>query len=165
MLIFTFGTLNAQTTKPNEHAQTASGYVQKADFKTAVKHYKKAVQAEPNNLQHQYDLALAYYRLMDYKSTLKYVEPLLTANSPKVEYYRLAGNAHDLSGNKQKGMAVFQSGLKMHPFAGELHLDMGIVELIDGNEFAALRHWENGIAANPKYPDNYYWAGANPCQI
>ncbi len=152
--------LKAQVTTNNAakvHLKNASQKMKEAKFLEAAEYYKKALQYDGKNNELIYLTAMAYYRSEQYQKTINYVEPLLKKSNPAIKYFRIVGNSYDLLGQYEKGMSILREGLKWHPYDGEFHLDMGVIEMIKGNNSKAIEYWEAGIAAEPIMSDNYYW--------
>jgi tetratricopeptide (TPR) repeat protein len=148
----------AQNTRVDNLLDDAREQVNNLAYEEAIKNYKKALKIEPENVVGQFEMAMAYYRLEKYSEAIKFADALKVAGKADVDCYRLLGNAYDLHGSYDKGIIVLKEGVEAFPEAGELYLDLGIIEMIRKEPEAATLHWEAGIEADPSYPDNYYWA-------
>jgi len=127
------------------------------DYDKAIERYNIAYKMKPND-EITYALAYAHFKNKSYKNALVYINPLVRNAAPKVEYFRIAANSHDILGNYEKAKEVMRIGFKKLPKAGELFLDWGIIEMIKGDINDGIRHWEKGIEVVPEFGDNYMWA-------
>ncbi len=157
-LFSTFQVSRAQDTKAATFAKLGEERMKAFDFVGASKNFEQAVQHSPRNLGHQYDLAMSYYRQKKYNKVIRIMEKLVQIPQAEARFFRLLGNAYDVNGNYFKGMQTLKAGTKMFPYEGNLHLDMGIIEMIKGDLQEAVTHWEKGISVSPYKADNYYWA-------
>lgn len=127
------------------------------DYETAIDKYNIAYKMKPND-EITYALSYAHFKNKNYKNALVYINPLIRNASPKVDYFRIAANSHDILGDYIKAKEVMRIGFKKLPKAGELFLDWGVIEMIKGDIGDGIRHWEKGIEVVPEYAENYLWA-------
>jgi len=127
------------------------------DYETAIERYNIAYKMKPND-KITYALAYSHFKNKSYKNALVYINPLIRNALPKVEYFRIAANSHDILGDYSKAKEVMRIGFKKLPKSGELFLDWGVIEMIRGDISDGIRHWEKGIETVPDFADNYLWA-------
>lgn len=120
---------------------------------------QSVLDAEPRHQAARYELAYLRYRQEEFKQCVQIVEGILRDN-PKFgdKAYQLLGNAYDRMGKRKKALNAYKAGLTWFPDSGKLHYEQGIVAFNDRDFLSALAHFENGIAAEPDYPSNYYGA-------
>jgi len=148
----------AQETEASKIASTAQQYMEKGDYKEAVKYYLKAHKQAPKNDEHRYQLALAYYRQSKFSDAIEHLQSIIQQPAEKLEYYRLLANAYDLKGDYNQSVNILQKALKQYPTEAELYFDWGVIELLRKKPQVALEKWEQGIKVDPNHADNYYWA-------
>ncbi len=137
--------------------QKATESMNVQDYDKAIGFYKKLADKYPNKPDYKYNVALCYYRQKNFKKAIKEGHKLVEKNPLIAKYYRLLGNAYDLSGDYEKGIGILETGIRNIPTSGELYFDKGVIEMERGNTLEALENWEGGIKASPYFPDNYYW--------
>ncbi len=103
-----------------------------------------------------YELGYAYYLKQDYVKAIEIVKPLLRKKDAKDIYFQFVGNCYDYTGNKQKAIDTYLSGLKKFPFSGRLYLELGTMYAMDQDYNKAVEYYEKGIDAEPGFPSNYY---------
>jgi tetratricopeptide (TPR) repeat protein len=105
-----------------------------------------------------HELALAFIKAKQPKGAIE----LLQANShaPGFEgsHYDLWTTALDEDGQFDRSLAVADHGIAKFPTFGLLYTNAGITALRQGKAEVALHYFENGIAAAPEFPSNFYWA-------
>jgi len=163
-LFFSFAKSAIAQDKAATFAKIGEERMKAFDFVEATKNYEQAVRSNSRNAAYQYGLAMSYYRQKKYVKVINVMEQLVKQSQTEVKYFRLLGNAYDLSGQYFKGMQTLKAGVQKHPYYGSLHLDMGIIEMLKGDLEEAVNYWEHGIQASPFYADNYYWAAKHYAQ-
>ena len=139
------------------HVQKGEEAIEVQDYDKALDHYEKLAKDKSNNSTYQYKTAWCYYKLKNYKKSIKIASKVLETNQRDVRLYRLLGNAFDLNGQYDQGIKILDVGIKIMPTSGELYFDKAVIEMERGNTLGALEIWEMGIKMAPYYPDNYYW--------
>src|SRR5438045_3462125 len=72
--------------------ESARSFMRTGDFDNAILVLNRALVQEPNNLDMQKDLTLAYYYKRDYTSAFEHVKPMLDREDADVQVYQVAGN-------------------------------------------------------------------------
>jgi tetratricopeptide (TPR) repeat protein len=128
------------------------------DATTAIQKYSQASKLCPEEVQFRIALGRAWLLHGDATKARGMVKPYLSEKQPVAEAFQLAGNCLESEGKNYEALEMYRSGLKHFPKSGLLHAEMGILEAGRGRLLAALSHWEEGIALEPNYPSNYYFA-------
>ena len=140
------------------YAEKGKQALEQNQFEQALANYAMALQTEPANTDYMYGAAMANYRLKNYTEASQICEKIIANYHFDSKYYRLLANSYDLLGQYPKALETLAQGMKMNKYDGALHFDLGIIELERGNMQAAIAAFENGIAAQPVWADNYYMA-------
>lgn len=135
----------------------------KGQFDESIKLLEEAQQLDPGNINYPYELAYAYYSKKDYQKSRKYLEKILKHKDINPMVYQLLGNSYDHLGKSDKAIATYESGLKLFPDAGNLYLEMGVMQIGKKDYHKALAYYEKGIDVDPSFPSNYYWAAKIYC--
>lgn len=109
-----------------------------------------------------YEMGYAYLLDENYKKAVKVYKKVVKMDSATDQCYQMLGNAWDFAGNRKKAFEAYEEGLEKFPNSGRLYLEMGVMyHNSDWN--TALAYHEKGIAVDPAYPSNYYWAARIFC--
>lgn len=111
-----------------------------------------------NKWLYDYEIGLALYLNEDFKAAQKLFKKVLRKDGTDPLQYKMLGNTYSVLGNRDKARKTYHRGLKKFPNAGNLYLELGVVERADENYNEALHYWEQGIEADPTHASNYYWA-------
>ncbi len=119
---------------------------------------EEAQKLDPEDINYPYELGYAYYVKKDFSKASQILEKLLSHKDVNDRVYQLLGNSYDHSGKSDKAIAQYEAGLKKFPNSGNLHLEMGVMQMAKKDYNKALAYYEKGIEVAPKFPSNYYWA-------
>lgn len=139
-------------------AREAIKLMDKSKFDESIKLLEEAQKLDPDGIEYPYEIAYAYYSKKDYESARKYLEGILEHKDISDRVYQLLGNTYDYLGKRDKAIETYQAGLKNFPNSGNLHLEMGIMQMAKKDYNKALYYYEKGIEVAPEFPSNYYWA-------
>jgi tetratricopeptide (TPR) repeat protein len=92
----------------------------------------------------------------DYKSGAAAIRKAIRYKDATDICYQMLGSLYDYDGQPEKALNTFDEGLKRFPGSGRLWLEKGNVYWIQRKYEEALPNYEKGIAADPKFPSNYY---------
>lgn len=124
---------------------------------------KRAQALDPSNIFFPYEISYVYYTKKDYLSAIPILEKLRTHKNVFSKVYQLLGNCYDNIKERGKAIQIYSTGLNYFPKSPELYLEFGNISLSKKDYYEALRNYENGIAADPEFPSNYYWAAKLYC--
>ena len=119
---------------------------------------RSVLAAESRNYAATYELGYLRYLQEDYRACEKIVSGILDWPEVQDVAYQLLGNAYDRMGKHKKAVETYEKGLVRFPDSGKLHYEKGIVAFNGKVYLTALACFEEGIAAEPAYPSNYYGA-------
>ncbi|NIG57673.1 M48 family metallopeptidase [Chitinophaga sp. Cy-1792] len=118
---------------------------------------RQAAALDPSNLDIPYETGYAFYLAKQPDSTVAVLTDLLKKKQD-TQIYEMLGNAYDDLNQNEKAVEAYGKGLEIEPKNGRLMLNMGILFLRQDSTSRAMDWFEKGIAANPEFPSNYYWA-------
>ncbi len=139
-------------------AKTAKQLLDNGDFSKAEKNYRRALKSSPTNYDYKYGLSMALYRQKKYSHTIKFCEEIVKDKTATVDSYRLLANSYDLHNNYEKAISTLEAAVVKYPQSGALYHDWGLIDMLREKHKQALNVWEKGIATDPSYAGNYYWA-------
>lgn len=122
-----------------------------------VKTYKKssALRAE---------LAGLYYRIEDYRKSIRQCRRFQRRFSPSVDIYQLKAHNFINLGKPSKAQKVLDNGIDELPLEGILYTEQGRLAMHREQYESAINWFEEGIKNAPNSPGNYYWAAKIYCQ-
>jgi tetratricopeptide (TPR) repeat protein len=133
------------------------------DYDHAIGLYEQAMKLDPSDPTYPYEIAYVYYLRKDYQYVVTHLTELIKHDRATDRFYQLLGNSHDYLKNPRKAIEIYDAGLERFPKSGHLHLERGLMAMLAKDYDAAVNYWEAGIAANPSFPSNYYWAAKLFC--
>ncbi|SIO48601.1 tetratricopeptide repeat protein [Chitinophaga niabensis] len=125
---------------------------------------EEAIKLDPDEPTYTYEIGYAKYLGKDYKAAIKIMKDMIKKKNGFPGVYQLLGNSYDLTGDPEKAIDTYEKGLKEFPNAGNLYLEMGVMQMSakkDNNK--AIQYFEAGVKAAPKHSSNYYWLGKLFC--
>jgi len=158
-MLFCVTGLYAQSNKElaKQKGQEAVELMDNGQITESITLLKEAMQLDPESNVYPYEIALAHYYLKEYKKAIDILEKLAKRKDVSKNTFQLLGNSYDMEGNPSKAIATYEKGLKKFPNAGNLYLEMGVMQIAKEDYDKALSFFEKGIEADPAYPSNYYW--------
>lgn len=86
---------------------------------------------------------------------LKILEKIRGTGLMDVDGYILLGKTYDLIQKPVTAIGILYEGLKKFPNEGALYLEAGRIKFMNHEIESALSFWEDGILADPDFPENY----------
>jgi len=132
------------------------------DFEEAARLFEKASVMEPQNLEHQYYLGVAYVRLKKNREALEIFESLVT-EAPKLFFKAYFDIATIYSSEKkyEKAIETLQKAEKLEPDSGRVFLDMGYAYKDSGNYGQAIKCFSRAKELDPQLNQiSIYMTGA-----
>ncbi len=139
-------------------SQEGHELISQGEFEKAVQKFTYAHNLVPDNRDYQLGLANAWFFVRAYDKAQDLCRPLMVGRKACPEAFQVFGNCQDAQGQSYEALETYRKGLLRFPNAGVLFVEMGIVEAGRDRWDEALGYWEQGIAAQPTLPSNYYFA-------
>ena len=159
VLLFSSPVFSQAVADPNKAKLVeAIKLMDKGELDASLTILKDLQKLDPDNYMYNYELGYALFLKKDYAAAIDVMEKLKTSKEANDLLFQLQGNAHDMIGNAEKAVQTYADGLLRFPNSGKLYLESGIMNLKKNDLKAALGNFEKGMAVEPKFPSNYYWA-------
>ena len=152
----TAGEIDAENAAKNY--QHGIELMKKENYKGAIEALNDAVDLDSSKSNYQFQLALANYYSKNFESAITISKNLLKKFQADVRCYDLMGECYSEMRNDKKAQSILLDGLKLFPTSGSIHSQLGKIEYDHKNINTAIQYWELGIAAEPTFPSNYYYA-------
>jgi len=138
--------------------KTAIQEMDKGEIQKAKNLLIRAQRLDSQSLIYPYELAHCDFLTRHYKKAVSLLLPLINHSGVTDHVYHLLGESYEHSGNKKSAEETFKQGTEKFPSSGLLFFGLGQLYLSDKKYDEALTNFENGIKADPSFPENYYWA-------
>lgn len=164
LLLFFISALSAQDKNPlinsAEYIQKGIELHDKGKYKEAVAMYSKIEQGDTNYYQAVYEMAYSLSADSQLTEAVKFCKIGLKENNEYwPQLYTLYGNLLDDSGQPEKALQIFDSGLAMYPAYTQLHLNKGTTYLILKKYKEAEAIFKQCILINPYESSAHYKLG------
>lgn len=154
---FFISTLQAQDVQ--ELRETARSFQRQGDYDNAILVLNKAASVAPTDPDVQKELGLAYYVARQYQKALDHIKPLSERADADEQTYQIVCLIYRGLDNLKEADRLYKVALKKYPQSGMLFSEYGdLLELKEPGLGKGIGQWENGIQADPEYPNNYYHA-------
>ena len=146
-----------ETTTPGEESTAMDVFMDGVDaldmedFEEAARLFEKASIMEPQNLEHQYYLGVAYVRLKKNREALEIFESL-TGKDPKLFFKAYFDIAAIYSSEKEyeKALITLQTAERIEPESGRVFLNMGYAHKDSGNYSQAIECFSRAKELDPQ---------------
>lgn len=156
---------NAQTTKETalQKCRDAIKLEDEGRYDEALNLLAEAKKLDPDNTVYKYEESYVWYMQKQYQKVIDSLVVLKDKPDSFDRLYQLLGNSYDILKQGPKAIAIYDEGIKKFPKSGPLYLERGVIPLDDKKYEEALPFFEQGIAVDPAFPSNYYWAAKIYC--
>jgi tetratricopeptide (TPR) repeat protein len=136
----------------------AMAAAQQQDFSGAFQTLEHGLQQYPDNLELLKDEAYFAYLSRDYSKAQDIGKKIVQRSDADFQSYQILGLTYKAIAEYKDADKLYKDGIKKFPKSGVLYCDYGDMLTQYGNKKGAILQWEKGIAADPNYSGNYYYA-------
>lgn len=129
----------------------------------AIALLQEAKKLDPEDPVYDYETGYAKYLAKDYEGVISIMKKLVKHKHAAPYMFQLLGNSYDMAGQPKKAIETYEKGLQSFPKAGNLYLELGVMQLKENNADKATGYFEAGVQADPKHSSNYFWLGKLYC--
>jgi tetratricopeptide (TPR) repeat protein len=130
----------------------------KGDFKGAVALYKKALDADKDNLTALAELGITSFSLRNYEDVVTYSERAIEkhpGNEALMTVFVTYGSALDAMERSKASVEVYDEGIAMFPKAYMLHFNKGITLSNMEQPEKAMAAFQQSAMLNPRHPGSH----------
>lgn len=131
---------------------------QQEKFGDAIEVLDQGLQQYPNNLDILKDEAYISYLGRDFQRALQVGKDIISRDDADAQSYQILGLVYKAIADFKEGDKMYKSAIKKFPKSGVLYSEYGDMLTQYDNKKGAIVQWEKGIAADPNYSGNYYFA-------
>lgn len=142
--------------KAYKYAKEAVDLMDKGQTEKAMSLLDRAIDLDPGNYVYVYEKALGLYEMSNYREAVTILDTLKDKDLDAM-VWQVLGICYDFLGKKDSCILTLNQGLIKYPESGRLYMELGIAEVGRNEHLRALGYWENGVAKDPAFSENYYW--------
>ncbi len=146
-----------------EKKKKAIGMMDNGQIEPSVALLEEAQKLDPDDVTYTYEIGYARYLQKDYNTVIDIMKKLIRHKDAASYMYQLLGNSYDMTGKPDKAIETYAKGLELFPQAGNLYLEMGVMQMGKKDYNKAVRYFEGGVKAEPGHASNYYWLAKLYC--
>lgn len=136
----------------------ATVLAQQQKFSDATLALEAGLQQYPNNLDLLKDEAYLSYLARDFQRSLQIGKDITARDDADPQSFQILGLTYKAIADYKEGDKMYKSAIKRFPKSGVLYSEYGDMLAQYDNKRGAIVQWEKGIAADPNYSGNYYYA-------
>lgn len=155
LALISFNTL-AQDSKIDEYISEGIELYEEGKYKEAINAYKKALKLEPKSTVINYEIALTYFALKDYKNTVKYADAAIAGKGEDVDKAYIAkGSALDLMNKPDEAIKSYKKGIRENPDSYLIHYNLSLTYFNKGNFKEAEKSAIDAIQINRMHASSH----------
>ncbi|MBS1747914.1 MAG: hypothetical protein JST21_17260 [Bacteroidetes bacterium] len=136
----------------------AMASAQQQDFAGAIQTLEQGLQQYPDNLELMKDEAYIAFLSRDYSRAQDIGKKIIQRSDADFQSYQILGMTYKAIAEYKDADKLYKEGIKKFPKSGVLYCDYGDMLTQYDNKKGAILQWEKGIAEDPNYSGNYYYA-------
>ena len=106
---------------------------------TAIKHYKKVIELEPESPVAYYNMGNAYANKQDYDKAIECYEKAIELNPDLAEAYYNMGYIYDDKQDYDKAIECYEKAIELKPCYADAYYNMGVAYLLKGDDETAIK--------------------------
>ncbi|MCX8487077.1 MAG: tetratricopeptide repeat protein, partial [Crocinitomicaceae bacterium] len=135
-------------------------YYDSRNYDAAVQQYQKALKIDSKSELANYELALTYAAMKDYRAALSYCEVAIEANGKNIlAAYLIKGSCLDELGQTEESIKLFEKGIKKFGYDHLLCYNLGMDYYRMGDLAKAQEIIEHGIETKKSHASSHMLLG------
>ena len=158
-LLVSAGSLYSQTDEASLIAEGQALY-DKGDYKAALAKYREVLKTDKNSPDANYETALTYYAMEDYKKAIEYCDNVIDYDMRYVDQaYSIKGSSLDMMDKPQDAIEVYKKGIKKFPDDYLLYYNLGLTSYNTNDYEAAEDALTKALKSNPEHASSHFLLG------
>jgi len=157
IFLYTAQQIFAQETVESIRKQATTS-AQQQNFTDAIQTLEDGLKQYPDNIDLLKDEAYIAYLSRDYERSMSIGKKIVDRDDADVQSFQILGLTYKAIASYKEADKMYKEGLKKFPKTGVLYSEYGDMLTQYDNKRGAIEQWEKGIAADPNYSGNYYYA-------
>lgn len=147
----TVGNLNENNPEINYKSGIES--FKQNNYSSALDHFKKAAEFEPDNIDYLTELAITHYRLKNYDEAIKSYEKIISLSPDNISCYNRIGNIYWIKKDFSQAEFYFRKAIELNSSLIVSYNNLGLMLDENGDKEGAIKILNQGIEANPSSPE------------
>ncbi len=144
----------------NDYIEKGIAAYDQSDFEGAIKNYKKALEINANSELANYEIALTYFAMQNYKMAIEHGETVVKMNGENlIPAYILVGSALDNSGQTEESIKLFKKAIKKTEGHYLLYYNLGLNYYKIGDRENTQKSILGAIEMNPNHATSHFVLG------
>jgi len=148
--------LNLHLDQPSGQMQKGAWHLAQQDIESALKHYSKAVEWDPNSAPLRHELAVVYSMAGNGDKALEQMKEACRLDPTEGEYFYKLALAWNELGNKDEVLKSLEKAVEVDPRHSRAWYNLGLAQNDKGLKEDAVRSLVRGESANPFDPEIPY---------
>lgn len=132
--------------------------IMQGEYAAATTQLEKALAAAPNDLVLLKDKLFLQFLQRDFAGAIELGKQLIERNDADFQVFQQLGLTYAAIADYKEAEKLYIKGIQRFPTSGVLYADYGAMLQAAGKKAEAIVQWEKGIATDPNYPANYFFA-------
>lgn len=120
------------------------------NYSSALNHFQKAVESEPDNIDYLTELATTHYKLKNYNEAIKSYEKIIGLRPDNVSCYNRIGNIYWIKKDFERAEFYFRKSIELDPNLIVSYNNLALMLDENGKKDEAIEILNQGIVANPE---------------
>jgi hypothetical protein len=126
------------------------------DFIKAKDYYKKATNINPNSVDAQFNLGVAYKKLEDNAKAISCYKKVIEINPNYVEAHNNLGVSFKALGISNKAINCYEKAIDIDPNYVDAYNNLGVIYHILEENYKAKKYFEKAIKIDPSFTHAYW---------
>jgi len=157
-LVFSFAVFGHAQESVEAIRKEATVLAQQEKFSDAIQTLDEGLKQYPGNLDILKDEAYISYLGRDFQRSLEIGKDITGRDDADAQSFQILGLTYKAIANYKDADKMYKTAIKKFPKSGVLYSEYGDMLTQYDNKHGAIIQWEKGIAADPNYSGNYYYA-------
>lgn len=132
--------------------------IMQGEYASAETQLEKALAAAPNDLSLLKDKLFLQFLQRDFAAAIDLGKKLVERADADFQVFQQLGLTYAAIADYKEADKLYIKGIQRFPTSGVLYADYGAMLQASGKKADAIVQWEKGIATDPNYPGNYFFA-------
>lgn len=132
--------------------------IMQGEYSAATTQLEKALAAAPNDLGLLKDKLFLQFLQRDFAAAIELGKKLSERTDADFQVFQQLGLTYAAIADYKEAEKLYIKGIQRFPTSGVLYADYGAMLQAAGKKAEAIVQWEKGIATDPNYPGNYFYA-------
>ena len=140
---------NLSQSTPEINYRSGRELFKQNNYSSALNHFQKAVESEPDNVSYLTELATTHYKLKNYNEAIKSYEKIINLRPDNISCYNRIGNIYWIKKDFERAEFYFRKAIELDPNLIVSYNNLALMLDENGKKDEAIEILNQGIIANP----------------